>query len=216
MIGTESLIDCLRTSFGRIRSRRSSKILEDIWSTNVMMETSDQVCMVVSKWAYSREIFKMSWIFLLKLCGVETFLCNVVFLSVLRKIFFFFPFSNEQKVVLSNRSFGWSWHSIAKPFSFIRKDQGHWIQVNNLAFLLWALWDWILTGNQGMCMIVLEELRVFTESKQRECIWFRNSFHLRLIKGTAPSLRIFIWGQIRGVPLILEFILFDDKQGECP
>jgi hypothetical protein len=27
MIGTESLIDCLRTSFGRIRSRRSSRDL---------------------------------------------------------------------------------------------------------------------------------------------------------------------------------------------
>jgi hypothetical protein len=97
------------------------KLLEDTWSTNVMTETSDQVCMVISKWAYSREIFKMSWIFLLKLCGVETFLCNVVFLLVLRKIIFFL-FSNEQKVVPSNRSFGWSWHSIAKPFSFIRKD----------------------------------------------------------------------------------------------
>jgi hypothetical protein len=47
--GTESLIDCLRTAFGRIRSRRSSRNLEDIWSTNVMMETSDQVCMVISK-----------------------------------------------------------------------------------------------------------------------------------------------------------------------
>ena len=90
MIGTESIIDCLHTSFGRIRSRRSSRKLEDIWSTNVMMETSDQGCMVISKWAYSREIFKISWIFLLQLCGVETFLCNVVFLSVLRKIIFSF------------------------------------------------------------------------------------------------------------------------------
>uniref|UniRef100_A0A2N9GU82 Uncharacterized protein n=1 Tax=Fagus sylvatica TaxID=28930 RepID=A0A2N9GU82_FAGSY len=37
MIGTESLIDCLRTSFGRIRSRRSSrvrpypKVMQDDW-----------------------------------------------------------------------------------------------------------------------------------------------------------------------------------------
>ena len=30
--------------------------LEDAWSTMVMIETSDQVCMVISKWAYSREI----------------------------------------------------------------------------------------------------------------------------------------------------------------
>jgi hypothetical protein len=49
MIETESLMDCLRTSFKRIRSRRSSRKLEDIWLTNVMMETSDQVCMVISK-----------------------------------------------------------------------------------------------------------------------------------------------------------------------
>jgi hypothetical protein len=33
----------------KIRSRRSSKKLEDIWSTNVMLETSDQVYMVISK-----------------------------------------------------------------------------------------------------------------------------------------------------------------------
>jgi hypothetical protein len=90
MIKTESVLDYLRTFFGRIRSRHSSRKLEDIWSTNVMMETSDQVCMVISKWTYSREIFKMSWIFLLKLCGVETFLCNVVFLLVSRKIIFSF------------------------------------------------------------------------------------------------------------------------------
>ena len=122
--GTESLIDCLRTPFGRTRSRRSSRNLEDIWSTNVMMEISDQVCMVISKWAYWKEIFKISWIFLLKLCVVGTFLCNVVFLSVLIKKSFF-PFSSEQKVVPSNSSFGWSWHSIAKLFSFIMKDQGH-------------------------------------------------------------------------------------------
>ena len=49
MIETESLIDYLRTPFERIRSRRSSRKLEDIWSTNVMMETSDQVSMVISK-----------------------------------------------------------------------------------------------------------------------------------------------------------------------
>ena len=118
MIKTESLIDCLRTPFERIRSRHGSRKLEDIWSTNVMMETSDQVCMVISKWAYSREIFKMSRIFLLKFCGVETFLCNVVFLSILRKIIFFL-FQMSRKVVPLNRSFGWSWHSIAKPFSLL-------------------------------------------------------------------------------------------------
>ena len=142
--------------------------------------------------------YLMTRIFLLKLCSVETFLCNVVFLSVLIKKSFF-PFSNEEKVVPSNRSFGWSWHSIAKPFSFIKKDQGHRIQVNNLVFLLWALWDWILKNNQRMCMIVL--LRVFTQNKQGKCLWFRNSFHLRLNKGSAPSLRIFpIWKQTRECP----------------
>ena len=122
--GTEFLIDCVRTPFRQIRSKRSLRNLEDIWSTNVMMETSDQVYMVIWKWAYWREIFKMSWIFLLKLCSVETFLCNVVFLSVLIKKSFLL-FSSEEKVVPSNRSFGWSWHSIAKLYSFIRKDQGH-------------------------------------------------------------------------------------------
>ena len=126
----------------------------------------------------------------------------------------FFPFSNEEKVVPSNRSFGWSWHSIAKPFSFIKKDQGHRIQVNNLVFLLWALWDWILKGNQRMCMILLEELRVFTKNKQRECLWFRYSFHLRLNKGSAPSLRIFpFWKQTRGVPLIWEFLFEGQIRG---
>ena len=124
---------------------------------------------------------------------------------------FSFSFSNEQKVVPSNTSFGRSWHSIANPFSFIGKDQGHWIQVNNLTFLLWALWDWILKSNQRICMIVLEELRVFTESKQRECFWFMNSFHLRLNKGSALNLRIFpIWKQTRGVPLVWK-ILSKDK-----
>ena len=136
--------------------------------------------------------------------------CGVL-INFEKNLFFFFPFSNEQKVVPSNRSFGWSWHSIAKPFSFIWKDQGHWIQINNLAFLLWALWDWIHKGNQRMCMIMLEELRVFIESKQKECLWFRNSFHLRLNKESAPSLRIFpFWKQTRGVTLIWEF-LSEDK-----
>ena len=60
MIVTKSLMDCLCTPFERIKSRRSSRKLKDIWSTNVMMEISDQVCMVISKWAYSREILKMS------------------------------------------------------------------------------------------------------------------------------------------------------------
>jgi hypothetical protein len=94
--GTEFLIDCVHTPFGRIRSRRSLRNLEDIWSTNVMMETSDQVYMVISKWAYWREIFKMSWIFLLKIFGVGTFLCNVVFLSVwIKNHFFLFQVSKR-------------------------------------------------------------------------------------------------------------------------
>jgi hypothetical protein len=162
MMRIESTIDCLCTSFGRIRSRRSSRVVgkhlvnhgddRNLWSS-----LHGDFKMSLFKRNFENELnfpFKTLW------CRNLSLQCGVL---VNFEKNHFFPFSNEQKIVPLNRSFGRSWHSIAEPFTFIKKDQGHRIQVNNLAFLLWTLWDWILKGNQRMCMIVLEELRVFTE-----------------------------------------------------